>query len=64
MKKVILTMGVAAFMAFGLSSCSKCATCTDAAGIVGVEVCQGNAAEDLAYDLAKTTCEAAGGTFE
>ena len=65
MKKLLLVVGVGAFLSFGLNSCSKCAECSGAGtGIDGIEYCKGGTFEDLAYDLAKESCEAAGGEFK
>ena len=63
MKKVLLSLGVAAFLAVGLSSCSKCGSCTDSNGDVGIEYCKGNVFEDAIYNSEKTWCEEDGGTW-
>lgn len=64
MKKLVLVLGVASLMSFGLSSCSKCAECSDQANVILTgEFCKGNAIEDALYESAKAECEAIGGDF-
>ena len=65
MKKLVLVLGVGALMSFSLNSCSKCAECSGSGSVLdGVEYCKGNAAEDLVYDAAESSCETLGGTFK
>jgi hypothetical protein len=64
MKKVLLTVGVAAFLALGLNSCKKCGECSDQEGLFYTgEYCKGNVFEDALYEAAKSECESEGRKF-
>ncbi len=65
MKKLVLVLGVASLMSFGLSSCNKCAECSGSGtSLDGVEYCKGNSIEDAFYNSAEAECEQEGGTFK
>ncbi|MCD8518362.1 MAG: hypothetical protein LRY32_01220 [Flavobacterium sp.] len=65
MKKLLLVLGVGALLSLGLSSCSKCAECSDSGtSLDGVEYCKGNSLEDAAYAYAESECENNGGKFK
>ena len=64
MKKLVLVLGVGAFLSFGLNSCSKCAECSDQSVFYSGEYCKGNALEDAIYESARIECEANGGDFK
>ena len=65
MKKLVLVLGVAALMSFGLNSCSKCGTCSNQSDVVFQgEYCKGNTIKDAFYESAKADCESVGGTFD
>jgi hypothetical protein len=64
MKKLMLVLSVGMLLSVGLSSCSKCGSCSDQSGLFyDGEFCKGNAIEDALYEAAKAECEANGGTF-
>jgi hypothetical protein len=60
MKKVVLTFGVAAFLAFGLSSCKKTNTCDYGNG----DVVEYENLTKTQRDVAKAACEMGGGTWK
>jgi hypothetical protein len=58
MKKVLLMLVAAVSISTSMISCKKCGTCSTTGS---VEYCQKD--NETAYDLAKSTCENAGGTW-
>lgn len=64
MKKIAFPLVLTFLLTLGLSSCKKCAECSDQDGLFYTgEYCKGNVLEDAVYAAAKEECEAAGGKF-
>jgi len=63
MKKVLMLTAVVGL--FAMTSCKKCGQCVGTSGSTtsGAEVCKKDVGQ-VAYDLTKSTCESAGGTWE
>lgn len=62
MKKVFLSLFALVAITAGMSSCKKCGKCENAGVTTISETCEKDS--KTVYDLAKSTCEASGGTWK